>query len=335
MSREEEQRLKWVKLYAEVGDAGVVCNRCGISRPTLRKWWRRYLSSGGQGLRALSRRPHRSPNSKVTAELKRTILQLRSQGKGARRIQSEMRLHQQAELSLATIHKILKAAQSAPLIRSKRRLQVKRYARAIPGERIQMDTMKVAPGAYQYTALDDCSRFRVLGLYPRATGKNTLLFLDRVIEEMPFPIQRIQTDRGGEFFAEDVQRRLMAEFIKFRPIAPRSPHLNGKVERSQLTDRVEFWSIHSAKEVGIEQRLEEWQFDYNWRRPHGSLGGATPAMRSGEMAEQIPLREVVALAYDLRNERMRYRDWKVDQAINSLRTSEQSVNQKADNGSRN
>lgn len=255
-------------------------------------------------------------------------MQLRSQHKGARRIQSELRLQQQAELSLATIHKILKAAQSAPLIRATRRSLVKRYARAIPGERIQMDTMKVARGVYQYTAVDDCSRFRVLGLYPRATGKNTLLFLDRVIEEMPFPIQRIQTDRGGEFFAEGVQKRLMAEFIKFRPIAPRSPHLNGKVERSQLTDRIEFWSTHSAKEEGIEQYLEEWQFDYNWRRPHGSLGGMTPAMRSGEMAELIPLREEVATAYDPTKERMRYRDWKVDQAIASLKASERSAKTK-------
>jgi transposase-like protein len=35
-------RLAWVELYAKTGDAGLVCRRCGISRPTLRKWWRRY-----------------------------------------------------------------------------------------------------------------------------------------------------------------------------------------------------------------------------------------------------------------------------------------------------
>lgn len=35
-------KLGWVRLYEEVGNAGVVCRRCGISRSTLRKWWRRY-----------------------------------------------------------------------------------------------------------------------------------------------------------------------------------------------------------------------------------------------------------------------------------------------------
>ena len=43
-------RLGWVRLYEEAGDAGLVCRRCGISRPTLRKWWRRYRAEGEAGL---------------------------------------------------------------------------------------------------------------------------------------------------------------------------------------------------------------------------------------------------------------------------------------------
>jgi transposase InsO family protein len=66
--------------------------------------------------------------------------------------------------------------------------------------------------------------------------------LDAVIEEMPFAFQRIQTDRGLEFFATKFQERLLKWGIKFRPIKPRSPHLNGKVERSQRTDLDEFYA---------------------------------------------------------------------------------------------
>jgi transposase InsO family protein len=77
-------------------------------------------------------------------------------------------------------------------------------------------------------------------------------FLERLIEEMPFPIQRIQTDRGREFFAEAVQRRLMDWAIKFRPIPPRSPHLNGKVERTHRADREEFWDMINPKDPQIE-----------------------------------------------------------------------------------
>ena len=59
---------------------------------------------------------------------------------------------------------------------------------------------------------------------------------------MPFPVQRVQTDRGQEFFAYEVQERLRERRIKFRPIRPRSPHLNGKVERAQRTALEEFWA---------------------------------------------------------------------------------------------
>jgi len=125
-----------------------------------------------------------------------------------------------------------------------------------------------------------------------------LHFIDRVLEEMPFPVQRIQTDRGTEFFADSVQRYLMDNSIKFRPILPRSPHLNGKVERSQLTDKIEFWSRYSPKIPDIDQRIQEWQFEYNWRRPHGSLMGKTPIDKLGELSKKTPLHEDVVIAYD-------------------------------------
>lgn len=80
-----------------------------------------------------------------------------------------------------------------------------RYERPIRGERIQMDTRKIAPGLYQYTAIDDCTGNGCLALFDRRTVANSLLFLEQIIEEMPFPIQRIQTDRGLEFFAYKFQ----------------------------------------------------------------------------------------------------------------------------------
>lgn len=75
--------------------------------------------------------------------------------------------------------------------------------------------------------------------------------MERVLEEMPFPVQRVQTDRGREFFAVSVQ--------KFRPIKPASPHLNDKVERSQKTDREEFWAVADLNSPELELRLAEWQ----------------------------------------------------------------------------
>lgn len=191
MDREIAARLRWVRMYHETGNAGLVCTRCGISRPTLRKWLRRYQEAGEDGLRSQSRRPLTSPNRKVSDADGATILRLRAERKGGRRIQNELRLHEQRELSLATIHKVQCEATVKPLVRPRRPVQPRRYSRPVPGDRVQIDTMKIARGVYQYTAIDDCSRFRVLAIYPRRNARNMLLFLDRVIEEMPFPIQRI------------------------------------------------------------------------------------------------------------------------------------------------
>jgi transposase InsO family protein len=63
--------------------------------------------------------------------------------------------------------------------------------------------------------------------------------------------------------------------IKFRPIKPASPHLNGKVERSQRTDIEEFYATLDLKTPDLSQQLQSWQDHYNQHRPHGSLGGRT------------------------------------------------------------
>ena len=90
----------------------------------------------------------------------------------------------------------------------------------MPGEKVQMDVCKIANGLYQYTAIDDCPRYKVLALYKRRTAKNTWDFLDQVLERIPFPIQCIQNDRGQEFFAYVVQEYFRKQKIKFRPIKP-------------------------------------------------------------------------------------------------------------------
>ncbi len=122
MNREIQQRLQWVKLNETSGDAGVVCRRCGISRPTLRKWWRRYLAQGIAGLESHSRRPKHSPSTKTGAGEVALILDLRSlRNLGARRIQSELKRLQAISLAVATIHKVLCQNKVKPVVKFRRK----------------------------------------------------------------------------------------------------------------------------------------------------------------------------------------------------------------------
>ncbi|MFN2456494.1 MAG: hypothetical protein ABR577_20065 [Pyrinomonadaceae bacterium] len=61
----------------------------------------------------------------------------------------------------------------------------KLYSRDVPGERVQMDTVKIASGLFPFIALDDCTRMRVLALYPRRTAHNAVRFLKEYVGRVP------------------------------------------------------------------------------------------------------------------------------------------------------
>jgi transposase InsO family protein len=291
----------------------------------LRKWWRRYLAAGEAGLLSHSRRPLSSPTLKLTDDVRHDILALRSQRKlGPKALQAAVLRERGLHLSTASIWKVLNEHAAPPLSSAWRKpgRHVHRYERPVPGERVQMDTMKVAPGIIQFTAVDDCTRWRVLGVYERRTATNAAHFLEeRVLEEMPFPVQRVQTDRGGEFFGEAFQDALQRNAVKFRPNRPRSPHLNGKVERSQQTDLREFWPTIDLSDKELTLRIEEWQFFYNHHRPHSSLAGKTPAERYRQRASITPLHQDLEDSYDAQKETQRIQHWLRDRAIWRLKRS--------------
>lgn len=145
------------------------------------------------------------------------------------------------------------------------------------------------------------------------------MFLERVIEEMHFPVQRIQTDRGREFFAYKVQERMLDWGIKFRPVRPASPHLNGKVERSQKTDLEEFYAIQDLSDPELSDRLDEWQHYYNWERPHGSLSGKTPMERYCELSSHTPIQDDVDKLFDPSKERIREMNYRKDLELSRLK----------------
>ncbi len=294
-------RLRWVQFYAATHNAALTCRRCGISKKTLRKWWQRYQEHGEDGLRSASRRPHKLRERKVTPEREALILKLRRTRKlGPKGLQRELlRLHQ-LRFSTRTIWKVLHAHGVSVLRPAKRPRHSKRYTRPVPGDRVQIDTCKIGKNLYQFTAIDDCTRMRVLALYSSHTAVDAAHFVyNHLLCGFPFPIQRIQSDRGSEFIGREFQDALRDKCIKFRPNRPHAPHLNGKVERSQRTDRMEFWATIDLKapREQVEEQLAAWQSFYNGERTHSSLHSKTPNQRFQEVKELVPSPQQVQDAY--------------------------------------
>jgi transposase len=151
MDAESRKRLRWVELFHRIENCSIVCLKCGISRPTLRKWVRRFRDKGGQGLVSGSRKPKSSPATKILDQHREWIRELRHRSLGSRRIQNELKRVHDFDLSRTTIDKVLRAMDVKPLSRPRRpRKGSTRYARLIPGERIQMDTCKIAPSIHRH-----------------------------------------------------------------------------------------------------------------------------------------------------------------------------------------
>jgi transposase InsO family protein len=147
---------------------------------------------------------------------------------------------------------------------------------------VQLDTLDIHPVPYrrckQFTAHDVVSRTAVLELHERATARTARMALDAVVERMPFPVKAIQIDGGSEFMAE-FEEACRDRGILLFVLPPRSPKLNGCVERGNRTHTEEFyeWTTASPTVAGLTPALREWERIYNTIRPHQALGYLTPA----------------------------------------------------------
>lgn len=157
----------------------------------------------------------------------------------------------------------------------------KEYVARSPGDIVEVDTLDVRPlpGVIlkHFTARDIISRWDVLEAHTRATSSTASGFIDVLLKRMPFPIKAIQVDGGSEFqdaFEEECQRRSIKLFV----LPPRSPKLNGHVERAQRTHTEEFYEVTEASfEIReLNRALLKWEKVYNTIRPHQSLGYLTP-----------------------------------------------------------
>jgi len=89
----------------------------------------------------------------------------------------------------------------------------------------------------------------------------------------------------------------MEHYIKFRPIKPRSPHLNWKVKRSHQSDKNNFYSTIEINDPNLVEKVIKWQNFYNTKRPHSALGGKTPYKWYLEIEAKIPIQPEVTLDY--------------------------------------
>ena len=66
--------------------------------------------------------------------------------------------------------------------------------------------------------------------------------------------------------------------VPLHVLPPRRPQFNGCVERANRSARAEFWSLYNGPltVTAVAPRLNDYEFFYNYQRPHASLAYRTP-----------------------------------------------------------
>lgn len=151
-----------------------------------------------------------------------------------------------------------------------------------PGEIVQVDTVHInlVPGKSirHFTGYCPVAKWTVAEARNRATAAAASLFLDKLQADMPFAVEGIQVDGGSEFMAE-FETECEQRNIKLYVLPPRSPKLNGGVERCNGAWRYEFYACTElpGSVAELNPLIDDWQDTYNFVRPHGALSGLTPS----------------------------------------------------------
>lgn len=295
MTEHEQRRLVRHRLailhHAEevTGNVSATCRYYGISRQCFYKWRNRYNEYGETGLRDRSSRPHHSPNETDTEVVGKIMYLRQNYHFGPHKISMYLKRYHGIEISPSGVWRILKRLGMNRLPTSQRHKpharRWKRYEKPQPGLRVQIDVKFLGRMGdsrrkyYQYTAIDDCTRIRVLRIYDKCNQVTSIRFLDYVLEKLPFRVEVIQTDNGAEFQSQ-LHYHILDRGIRHVYIRPATPRLNGKVERSHRIDQEEFYRMLDGVVIDdtelFNNKLQEWENFYNFNRPHGGLSGDTP-----------------------------------------------------------
>ena len=297
LSAKELDRLRALTLFGEIRDARVVCETFGIGRATLYRWLRRFDPKDLASLREESRRPRRVRKPLWSRELVETVKEFREKYPRWGKDKLVVLVREQGhEASTSTVGRILRHLKERGELKEPKRRAISArrksrrpygvrkpadYVVQRPGDLVEVDTLDVRPFPWvtlkQFTARDVVSRWDVLEARRRATAITAKEFIETLERRMPFKVRALQVDGGSEFysdFEEECQKRKLQLFV----LPPKSPKLNGHVERAHRTHTEEFYEVYDCawNVTELNKELRDWEHVYNCIRPHQALGYKTP-----------------------------------------------------------
>ena len=258
-----------------------------MHRKTIYRWRERYDGTA-QSLKNKSRRPHGHPKQHTETEI-RLIKNYKYKNKDTGLVVLWIKLREAGYTrTLTSLYRVMQRIGIYRKTPSKKKeYEPKPYEEMrYPGERVQVDVKYVPAKSltkevkeqdgryYQYTAIDEYTRKRVLWASKEQSTSASTEFIKVIMKKFPFKIECIQTDNGFEFTNrlnwQGTKKKTMFENkleelgIRHKLIKPKTPRHNGKVERSHRKDQERFYynKIFCSFE-DFKNRLKYWEKEYN------------------------------------------------------------------------
>ena len=237
-----------------------------------------------------SRRPHRSPKAHKESEIK-LIKDFKNKNKETGLVVLWVKLRKAGYTrSITSLYRMMiKLGIYKKVPSKKKKYEPKEYVQmTYPGERVQVDVKYVPSNCltkelkekgekyYQFTAIDEYTRLRVLWFAKENSSYEASKFVEIIAKKFPFKIECVQTDNGFEFTNRlsynaktrsketMFQKKLKELGIKHKLIKPYTPRHNGKVERSHRKDQERFYynKVFCSFE-DLVNRAKYWIKEYN------------------------------------------------------------------------
>ena len=273
--------------------------RYNVSRATIYRWRKRYDGTI-ESLKDRSHRPYSHPNQHTEEEIE-LIKRMRRKNKHTGLVVFWVKLrHKGYTRSVTALWRMLRKLELQPVKPPNPKYIPKPYEKMLyPGQRVQID-VKYVPEAcivgdakadgrkfYQYTAIDEYSRFRYLEAFEDHSSFSSAMFLDHMLKAFKFKVECVQTDNGQEFTkrlgsSENptptlFEARLKQYGIRHKLIKPYTPRHNGKVERSHRKDNEYFYATHKFYSFDdFKKQLAVHSRNYN-KFPMRPLNWKSPA----------------------------------------------------------
>ena len=298
ITQDMRYRLSLIIKYAEKYGVTKAAIRYKTNRQYIYRWKRRYDGTI-ESLRCRSSRPHHHPNQHTPEEIK-LIRDVRRRNPHAGLVILWVKLMQKGyKRSITGLYRFLRKQGILAVKPPNPKYVPKPYEKMdYPRQRIQID-VKFVPAVclvneakgqkfYQYTAIDEYSRWRFVEAFEDHSSYSSAQFLEHLIKAFPYPIECVQTDNGQEFTKRFgagrgsdkptlFQAHLAKHGIRHKLIRPFTPRHNGKVERSHRKDNERFYATHTFYSfTDFSSQLKRYnQRDYN-NFPMRSLDWKTP-----------------------------------------------------------